>query len=127
MATLITPVSVHRETKAQEDKGQSKGHIDGQGQSQVAPSLNLWLEELLDHLSDCPGERLRWEFSAQPFQGDFPAQNHRVREAFQAQGQGQGRGSRWEGALGVSPLTSAQWRQPGRPGAGGQPERRGWR
>lgn len=98
----------------------------------MAPSLNLWLEELLDDLSDRPGERLRWEFSAQPFQGDFPAQNHRVREVFQAQGAGsvrtpQGRGSRWEGALGVSPLTSAQWRQPGRPGAGGRPEKRGWR
>lgn len=59
----------------------------------MASVLNLWSEELLDHLSDLPGERYSgWKFSAQPFQGHFPAQNHGVMEAFQAQGSGRGKG-----------------------------------
>lgn len=55
--------------------------------------MNLWSEELLDHLPDLPGERhSEWKFPEQPSQGHLPAQNLRVREAVQVLGSGSGKG-----------------------------------
>lgn len=109
MATLITPASVHgndrgahwRETEAQEHKGQRQGHTDGWGRARW-PLLYGWNSCWTTSLTS--QGRLRWEFSAQPFLGHFPAQNYGGREAFQAQGAGSGDG--FQGGRGPGGVTT---------------------
>lgn len=77
---------------------------EGPGQNEVAPSLNLSSEELLDHLPDLPGERY-WggggEFPAHPWKRHRPPQNHRAHGGLPGAGTSEREGVLGErGALG---------------------------
>lgn len=104
---------------------------EGPSQNEVAPSLNLSSEELLDHLPDLPGERY-WAGAGNslhiPGRGIAHLRTTGLMAGFQVLGPVRGKGF-WvrEGPSGVSALTSARWRLPGRPGAGDRPEKRGRR
>lgn len=107
---------------------QLRAHCQGEGprQSKVAPSMNPSSEDLLDCLPELLDERHSgWKFPAHCWKGNHPTQNYRASRRCWARERAGAMGG--QGALRGSPLTSARWRLPGRPGARGRPEKTGWR